>query len=124
MLSLATQSKSEGKLNVYKKMTQSPNKYQFKPIESNNPPKLTLNALKANWDKFMSYCNTGYTEVHAMEDPSAINDIMKAFMDNHILPRTKKKLQEAKTVKELLQVLKDEELVFWPTFIKTNLKSG
>ena len=63
----------------------------------------------------MSYCNTGYTEVHAMEDPSAINDIMKAFMDNQILTRTKKKLQEAKTVKELFQVLKDEEQVFWTT---------
>ena len=54
---------------------------------------------------------------------------MTAFIDDFILQRTKKKLQEIKTVKELSQVLKDEEQIFWPThkrhkvFIKTKRKN-
>ena len=109
--------------NIFKKMNQSPKKYQFKPMELNKPPKLTLNALQIeleslmNWqNKFLKYCLTdnGYRETQALEYPSAPRDIMSAFIDDHILARTEKKLLEVKTVKELFQVLKDEEQVILP----------
>ena len=37
-------------------------------------------------------------------------------MDDNIEVRIEKKLQQAKSVPYLLQALKDEEKVFWPTF--------
>ena len=52
----------------------------------------------------MKYCSTGIVENQALEDLSALRDIMTTFMDNQILQRTKKKLQESKTEKELFQV--------------------
>ena len=71
--------------------------------------------------RFIDYCSTCYIEAQAMEDTSAIRNVMKAFMDDHILSRCRNKLQEAKSVRELFQVLKDQEQVFWPTQKAQNL---
>ena len=73
----------------------------------------------------MKYCSTGYAESQVLEDAVSIRDIMYAFMDNHILARIEKKLQEAKTVVDLYQALNDEKELFWPTFKchKTLIKS-
>ena len=55
---------------------------------------------------------------------------MKGCLDDHVTQRCKVKLEAATTVKELYQVLRDEENIFWPpqnchkTFMSTKRKNS
>ena len=86
------------------------------------PPKLTLRDQKSEWEtlinwskKFKDYCTTGFADLDALEDTTAIRSIMKGCREDNVIARCKSKLQCAKNVKELSKVLKDQEEIRWPT---------
>ena len=95
--------------------------YQFKPIEVNNPPKLTLSAMKSDWEmlsgwkkKMQEYCFTGLSEPEAWKHTPTVRTIIKGFLDDHIKQRVEPSLDAAATVDQLYKVLKDQESIFGP----------
>ena len=103
-------------------MVQPTQNFYYKPIKMYKPPKLTLRDQKSEWEtlinwrkKFKDYCRTGFADLDALEDTTAIRSIMKGCMEDNIIARCKSKLQSAKNVKELSKVLKDQEEIRWPT---------
>merc|ERR1711954_236426 len=106
---------------LYTRLMKPQKGYQFKPLECIKPPKLTLSAMKSDWEtlsgwkkKMQEYCNTGLSEPEAWKHIPTVRTIIKGFLDNHIKQRCESSLEAAKSVGELYEILEDQEEIFWP----------
>ena len=96
--------------DLYLRLTKPQKGYQFKPIEVNKPPKLTLLAMKSDWErlsgwkeKMQEYCKTGLSKPEAWKYTLIliVRTIIKGFLDSHIKQRSESSLEALKTVEEL-----------------------
>ena len=121
---------------LYTRLTKPQKGYQFKPLECNKPLKLTLSAMKLDWEtlsgrkkKMQEYCNTGLSEPEAWKHTPTVRTIIKGFLDDHIKQRCESSLDAANTVEEIYEILEDQEEIFWPqdkrlkSFINSTRKS-
>merc|ERR1711954_550285 len=97
---------------LYTRLTKPQKGYQFKPLECNKPPKLTLSAMKSDWEtlsgwikKMQEYINTGHSDPEAWKHTSTVRTITKGFLDDHIKKRCESNLDAANTVEQLYKIL-------------------
>ena len=73
--------------DLYNRLIKPQKGFQFRPIEANKPPKLTLTALKGDWEtlsgwkkKMQDYCMTGLSDPEALEHTHTIRSIIKGAL--------------------------------------------